>query len=112
MSSLVSLMGIGLLACIFSYYSIHAGSQSVPGGATIQLNVSVGQSAIANIDDDFVCATLDWWPPEKCDFGTCSWHRTSLLNLVFPSGFTMLGEFHSDKNQTGYGSECTYTAVH
>ncbi|XP_048134211.1 heparanase-like protein 3 isoform X2 [Rhodamnia argentea] len=81
MRSLVSLVGIGLLACIFSCYSMCADSQSVPGGATVQLNVSVGRSAVANVEDDFVCATLDWWPPEKCDYGTCSWHRASLLNL-------------------------------
>lgn len=42
-----------------------------------------GNSAIGNIDDDFVCATLDWWPPEKCDYGRCSWGLASLLNLVF-----------------------------
>ncbi|XP_022965665.1 heparanase-like protein 3 [Cucurbita maxima] len=40
-----------------------------------------GKSAIGGIDEDFVCATLDWWPPEKCDYGTCSWGRASLLNL-------------------------------
>ncbi|KAK7304723.1 hypothetical protein VNO77_42610 [Canavalia gladiata] len=40
-----------------------------------------GKSVIGNIDDDFVCATLDWWPPEKCDYGRCSWGLASLLNL-------------------------------
>ncbi|CAK9326539.1 unnamed protein product [Citrullus colocynthis] len=40
-----------------------------------------GKSAIGGIDEDFVCATLDWWPPEKCDYGTCSWGQASLLNL-------------------------------
>lgn len=40
------------------------------------------RSAVAATDHDFVCATLDWWPPEKCDYGTCSWGRASLLNLV------------------------------
>ena len=42
-----------------------------------------GKSSIGEIDDDFVCATLDWWPPEKCDYGTCSWGIASMLNLVF-----------------------------
>jgi len=41
-----------------------------------------GNFPIAMVDDDFVCATLDWWPPEKCDYGTCSWGLASLLNLV------------------------------
>jgi len=40
------------------------------------------RSAVAATDDDFVCATLDWWPPDKCDYGTCSWGLASLLNLV------------------------------
>ncbi|KAK1400063.1 Heparanase-like protein 3 [Heracleum sosnowskyi] len=40
-----------------------------------------GKSVIAVVDDDYVCATLDWWPPEKCDYGTCSWGKASLLNL-------------------------------
>ncbi|XP_006655848.2 heparanase-like protein 3 [Oryza brachyantha] len=40
-----------------------------------------GRRAIAATDEDFVCATLDWWPPDKCDYGTCSWGLASLLNL-------------------------------
>lgn len=42
-----------------------------------------GKSRIAETDNDFVCATMDWWPPEKCDYGTCSWDHASLLNVVF-----------------------------
>ena len=41
-----------------------------------------GSHNIANIDENFVCATLDWWPPDKCDFGQCQWGNTSILNLV------------------------------
>ncbi|GLT77136.1 hypothetical protein SLA2020_487480 [Shorea laevis] len=40
-----------------------------------------GTSAIGTTDENFICATLDWWPPDKCDFGTCSWGKASLLNL-------------------------------
>nr|CAD1827777.1 unnamed protein product [Ananas comosus var. bracteatus] len=40
-----------------------------------------GTKAVATTDGDFVCATLDWWPPEKCDYGTCSWGLASLLTL-------------------------------
>ncbi|KAM0008591.1 putative glycosidase [Helianthus debilis subsp. tardiflorus] len=40
-----------------------------------------GKSRIAETDSDFVCATMDWWPPEKCDYGTCSWDHSSLLNV-------------------------------
>ena len=41
-----------------------------------------GKSKIAETDSDFICATMDWWPPEKCDYGTCSWGHSSLLNVV------------------------------
>ncbi|KAH9624415.1 hypothetical protein KSS87_003434 [Heliosperma pusillum] len=27
-----------------------------------------GKVGIAEIDENFICATLDWWPPEKCDY--------------------------------------------
>ncbi|CAN6245728.1 unnamed protein product [Urochloa humidicola] len=39
------------------------------------------RSAVAETDDDFVCATLDWWPPDKCDYGTCSWGHATLLTM-------------------------------
>lgn len=41
-----------------------------------------GKFAIGYTDEDFICATMDWWPPEKCDYGTCSWGHASILNLV------------------------------
>lgn len=40
-----------------------------------------GTAPIGTTDDNFICATIDWWPPEKCDYGTCSWEKASLLNL-------------------------------
>jgi len=42
-----------------------------------------GKAFIGRIDNDFVCATIDWWPPQKCDWGRCSWVHASLLNLVY-----------------------------
>ncbi|XP_024537482.1 heparanase-like protein 3 [Selaginella moellendorffii] len=44
----------------------------------LQINTT---SPVARISENFICATLDWWPPEKCDYGYCSWGRASLLNL-------------------------------
>jgi heparanase 1 len=44
--------------------------------------VEVDASApIATTDQVFLCATLDWWPPDKCDYGTCSWGTDSILNI-------------------------------
>lgn len=40
------------------------------------------RSILATTDEAFLCATLDWWPPDKCDYGTCAWGQASLLNLV------------------------------
>ncbi|KAH0468858.1 hypothetical protein IEQ34_002090 [Dendrobium chrysotoxum] len=40
-----------------------------------------GSTIEAEIDDSFVCATLDWWPPEKCNYNHCPWGNASVLNL-------------------------------
>lgn len=40
-----------------------------------------GVTSIAKTDDNFVCATLDWWPSEKCDYNQCPWGKAGLLNL-------------------------------
>ncbi|XP_057873970.2 heparanase-like protein 3 [Cryptomeria japonica] len=57
-------------------------SMSTSTSASVFIN---GDAAIAETDADFICATLDWWPPEKCDYGTCSWGNASLLNLDLES---------------------------
>lgn len=41
-----------------------------------------GSATVAKTDDNFVCATLDWWPPEKCNYNQCPWGQSSILNLV------------------------------
>ncbi|RZS12810.1 hypothetical protein BHM03_00044311 [Ensete ventricosum] len=38
-------------------------------------------TTIAKTDDNFVCATMDWWPPDKCNYGICPWGNSSILNL-------------------------------
>ncbi|KAJ4711440.1 Heparanase-like protein [Melia azedarach] len=40
-----------------------------------------GVTSIAKTDDNFVCATLDWWPVNKCDYNQCPWGKAGLLNL-------------------------------
>ncbi|KAL3636201.1 hypothetical protein CASFOL_020748 [Castilleja foliolosa] len=36
---------------------------------------------LAVTDETFVCATLDWWPENKSDFGFHSWGKAGILNL-------------------------------
>lgn len=82
MGSLFWFMGLCFWVHFFSYSMIAVNSQTVREDGTVVGTVFIdGKTAIGRIDDDFICATLDWWPPEKCDYGTCSWGRASLLNL-------------------------------
>ena len=29
----------------------------------------------------FTCVDLDWWPETKCDYGRCTWGRSSMLTI-------------------------------
>ncbi|GJN35288.1 hypothetical protein PR202_gb24041 [Eleusine coracana subsp. coracana] len=40
-----------------------------------------GSETIASTSNEFVCATIDWWPPEKCNYDQCPWGQASILNL-------------------------------
>ncbi|GFS35693.1 glucuronidase 3 [Actinidia rufa] len=77
-------MGFCIWVCLFSFSLISSvNSQNEGRVTTISGSVWIdGNSAIGRTDSDFICATLDWWPPEKCDYGTCSWGHASLLNLL------------------------------
>ena len=75
-----------LLSYSLSFVSSQAdaAAEGVQGDAIVEGTVFIDwKSPIGTIDDDFICATLDWWPPEKCDYGTCSWGLAGLLNLFF-----------------------------
>ncbi|XP_052875026.1 heparanase-like protein 2 [Gossypium arboreum] len=49
---------------------------------TLNVNVVIqGSTPIAETDDNFVCATLDWWPTEKCNYNQYPWGKAGLLNL-------------------------------
>ncbi|GAB2209460.1 hypothetical protein Droror1_Dr00026676 [Drosera rotundifolia] len=42
--------------------------------------INSGRS-IALTDDNFVCATIDWWSQDKCNYNQCPWGYSSIVNL-------------------------------
>ncbi|XP_029129268.1 heparanase-like protein 1 isoform X3 [Cajanus cajan] len=40
-----------------------------------------GAQAKAQTGDNFICATIDWWPHDKCDYNHCPWGYSSVVNL-------------------------------
>ncbi|KAJ4713128.1 Heparanase-like protein [Melia azedarach] len=40
-----------------------------------------GTKTVATNDENFICATVDWWPHDKCDYNQCPWGNSSVLNL-------------------------------
>ena len=81
-----SVLNLLFLCLIFFWLFCHSSHKvdSQTGNVdVVQGSVFVnGTAAASSTDDDFICATLDWWPPDQCDYGTCSWGSASLLNLV------------------------------
>ncbi|CAI9785275.1 unnamed protein product [Fraxinus pennsylvanica] len=50
--------------------------------AADQVKVTVkGVTSIARTEDNFICATLDWWPSNKCDYNQCPWGRAGIPYL-------------------------------
>ncbi|KAI3709387.1 hypothetical protein L2E82_39149 [Cichorium intybus] len=76
MGSLLVQMGVFFLVFFLFICVDSKGENGIRGRVVID-----GKRRIAETDCDFVCATMDWWPPEKCDYGTCSWDHASLLNV-------------------------------
>ncbi|KAK7407412.1 hypothetical protein VNO78_09315 [Psophocarpus tetragonolobus] len=63
-----------ILSCILLLFF------SLSSAEDVKLKVK-GVTAIATTDENFVCATLDWWPPNKCDYNQCPWGQAGILNL-------------------------------
>ncbi|KAG6527660.1 hypothetical protein ZIOFF_009786 [Zingiber officinale] len=79
------LLGYCLFLCLAGHVGAHSGISDAEAGVYSNAVVIDGTAPIAVTDEDFICATLDWWPPEKCDYGTCSWGMASMLNLNLSS---------------------------
>ncbi|CAJ2648090.1 unnamed protein product [Trifolium pratense] len=53
---------------------------SISSAEDIKLKLK-GVTNIATTDENFICATLDWWPENKCDYNQCPWGKSGILNL-------------------------------
>lgn len=40
-----------------------------------------GNEPLASTDANYVCATIDWWPRDKCNYKQCPWGSSSITNL-------------------------------
>ncbi|KAL3824542.1 hypothetical protein ACJIZ3_020571 [Penstemon smallii] len=78
MSSLTLKKCCPLLVFVLCFSFTYAVKSSLTINGTVFID---GKRPIAKTDENFVCATLDWWPPESCNNGGCSWGGASLLNL-------------------------------
>ncbi|KAH9602626.1 hypothetical protein KSS87_005111 [Heliosperma pusillum] len=73
-----ALMICAWMLLITSSISFGARAQDDTNGVTVSIQ---GSTSIAKTDDNFICATLDWWPANKCNFGQCPWGNASILHL-------------------------------
>ncbi|XP_048318964.2 heparanase-like protein 1 [Ziziphus jujuba] len=62
-----------LFSCLFVLFSL-----CLADNIDVSIN---GETAQAITDENFICATLDWWPDTECNFGYCSWIKSSVLNI-------------------------------
>lgn len=49
------------------------------------VELTLGPAAVASTSEDYICATTDWWPPNKCDYGVCPWGDTKHGNPSIPN---------------------------
>ncbi|CAL5051379.1 unnamed protein product [Urochloa decumbens] len=77
---MVAVVGLRVLGAVWLLAALGGATAAAAAVAAGQAAVD-GRRAVAATAEDFVCATLDWWPPDKCDYGTCAWGRAGLLNL-------------------------------
>ncbi|KAL0342531.1 UNVERIFIED_CONTAM: Heparanase-like protein 1 [Sesamum calycinum] len=74
-SSIVLLrIGIGLTIAINGECVISEKSEE----ATLVVDTS---TTVAETDVNYICATIDWWPQDKCNYNRCPWGSSSVINL-------------------------------
>ena len=47
-------------------------------------------TSIAETDNNYICATMDYGPSTMCNYGQCPWRKVGILELVY---FTVFLEF-------------------
>ncbi|XP_048136707.1 heparanase-like protein 1, partial [Rhodamnia argentea] len=73
-----SKVGLGLVSLLLLSWLLSSSSSSLADDVKVAVK---GEAAIATTDESFICATLDWWPSGKCDYGQCPWGLAGILNL-------------------------------
>ncbi|KAI3440586.1 uncharacterized protein J3R85_003352 [Psidium guajava] len=71
-------MGVFCLSLFVLLSSLSPGFTQKVAHSTLFVD---GTNTVAQTDDNFICATLDWWPHDKCDYNICPWGYTSVINL-------------------------------
>ncbi|KAL6577765.1 hypothetical protein OROMI_010093 [Orobanche minor] len=66
--------------CLCSSAAENTTTTTIDGSFKVNLTVN-GETPTAVTDESFICATMDWWPMTKCNFGQCPWGNASVLNL-------------------------------
>ena len=54
------------------------GGVVLPGGglhfaAAQPVDLTLAATVLATTGENYICATSDWWPKNKCDYGVCAW---------------------------------------
>ncbi|KAL3528443.1 hypothetical protein ACH5RR_007765 [Cinchona calisaya] len=70
-------MGWRAFAVIFLVHLPSILAQNI-GSAVLVIDST---AKVAETDANYICATIDWWPKEKCNYNQCPWGSSSLLNL-------------------------------
>ncbi|KAM3314975.1 hypothetical protein ACQJBY_033626 [Aegilops geniculata] len=89
-----------LLLALVCLHASHSAWAQQPEEATV---IVKGSTKIAQTDVNYICATIDWWPPEKCNYNQCPWGQSSILNLDLDHPFLAqaIQEFHNLRIRLG-----------
>jgi heparanase len=66
-----------IVALVFVVLSLTCG-EATESFASLQIDTSKVLSRTSAYS--FGCVGMDWWPSSKCDYGSCPWAETSMLN--------------------------------